>query len=85
MSSSGGGKADTGDLKSPSERSAGSNPALSTMLEEGDPCPIHDCHGRLKYVPDGDCTCFINPPCSACMDSYLACDTCDFSVRNEDR
>ena len=45
--------------------------------EEGDSCP--ECHvGNLVYPPVENCSCHINPPCSACTDRVLVCDKCAF-------
>lgn len=44
--------------------------------EEGDRCP--ECTGTLNYPPAENCSCHINPPCSACTDRLLTCDKCGF-------
>lgn len=45
--------------------------------EEGDRCP--ECrNGHLYYPPVQNCTCHINPPCSACTDRELECDKCGY-------
>lgn len=47
----------------------------SRAYEEGDTCP--ECNeGKLKYGPVENCTCHINPPCSACVDNPLVCNSC---------
>lgn len=46
------------------------------MYDEGD-CP-KECGGKLYIHKDGDCSCHINPPCSACQNSLLACNNCDW-------
>ena len=47
------------------------------FYEEGDKCP--ECKdGRLFYPPVQNCTCHINPPCSACTDRELECDKCGY-------
>ena len=43
--------------------------------EEGDTCPKCNA-GKLKYGPVDNCTCHIFPPCSACVDNPLVCDSC---------
>ncbi|MGI6691177.1 MAG: hypothetical protein ACOX63_10140 [Christensenellales bacterium] len=43
--------------------------------EEGDTCPKCN-EGKLKYGPVENCTCHIFPPCSACVDNPLVCDSC---------
>ena len=45
--------------------------------EEGDKCP-ECCEGILYYPPVQNCTCHINPPCSACTDRQLECDKCGY-------
>ena len=44
--------------------------------EEGDKCPEKDCSGNLVYLPTENCSCHINPPCSACTDKPLTCEKC---------
>jgi hypothetical protein len=47
--------------------------------EEGDRCP--ECgNGKLCYPPVENCTCHINPPCSACTDRNLVCEKCGYEV-----
>lgn len=48
-------------------------------LEEGQNCLNKECKGVYMYVPDGICCCHINPPCNACVDSILVCNSCDVS------
>lgn len=46
--------------------------------EEGDTCP--ECkEGILRYSKAENCSCHINPPCSACTDRKLTCDKCGFA------
>ena len=46
-------------------------------FEEGDRCP--NCiDGTLIYPPVENCSCHINPPCSACTDRTLICDKCKY-------
>lgn len=46
-------------------------------IEEGGRCPTETgCTGVLIYTSDGDCSCHVNPPCSACENSYLTCPEC---------
>lgn len=43
--------------------------------EEGQRCP--QCkEGSLQFTIAGACSCHISPPCQACVDSFLLCDTC---------
>ena len=51
-------------------------------LEEGCNCP--ECkEGILDWVSNGNCSCHINPPCSACVDALLTCDKCGFQEEQE--
>ena len=43
------------------------------QIEEGDSC---SCGGTFEYIPNGECTCHIAPPCSACVNSILKCNKC---------
>ena len=47
-------------------------------LEEGDACPLEDCDGTIIIPPVEGCTCHICPPCSACVNNPLTCDTCGY-------
>lgn len=44
--------------------------------EEGDFCNVLGCGGRLEWAPDGECLCFLHPPCQACEDAKLTCNKC---------
>ncbi|CAH0448215.1 hypothetical protein SM030_00082 [Vibrio phage vB_VpaS_sm030] len=52
-------------------------------LVEGSPCPEIDCEGELEYLPE-NCTCHINPPCSACEYAPLKCGVCGYEHEEED-
>jgi hypothetical protein len=56
--------------------------ANKIILTEGDECP-HSCGGHLDYAEVENCSCHINPPCSACTDRPLVCDTCFYEVEND--
>ena len=44
-------------------------------FEEGDNCT--ECQtGKFYYPPVEQCSCHINPPCSACTDRQLTCNSC---------
>lgn len=43
--------------------------------EEGDKC-AHCEEGRLDFGEVENCSCHINPPCGACTNAPLRCDTC---------
>jgi hypothetical protein len=54
------------------------NKAEEKELSEGDQCP--DCDGKMIYPPVENCRCHIAPPCSACVDNELKCESCGFTV-----
>lgn len=47
-------------------------------LSPDDSCPDEECKGTMKEKPSENCSCHINPPCSACMNAGLVCDKCGF-------
>lgn len=49
------------------------NSPLTKLPDEGDPC---SCGGKLHYDDVVGCSCHINPPCNACVDNPLICDSC---------
>jgi hypothetical protein len=52
--------------------------------EEGDDCP--ECaRGVLEYPKIRGCSCHINPPCSACVDQRLVCDSCGWEEPEPER
>lgn len=57
---------------------------MTFVPEEGGACFIEKCPGKYRFVSDGDCSCHISPPCSACTGAYLQCDTCDHTPEVED-
>jgi hypothetical protein len=48
--------------------------------DEGSPCP-YGCGGTLYYPPVTNCSCHINPPCSACISVKLTCNQCGEEFR----
>lgn len=50
---------------------------MSKELEEGSTCPCCN-DGEMDYARDGECTCFISPPCPSCTDMKLTCDACGY-------
>jgi len=52
-------------------------------LEEGDLCP--GCKGVIHLPPAVDCSCHINPPCSACTSQELVCSLCGMTQEDWDR
>jgi hypothetical protein len=55
----------------------------SSEVDEGDPCPIKGCDGKMYYPPSENCSCFQNAPCGSCMAVVLTCNTCGWE-REED-
>ena len=51
--------------------------------EEGETCIKDDCIGIYEYIKNGQCNCHINPPCAACENSYLICNSCGEMPTNE--
>jgi hypothetical protein len=49
---------------------------IKVGIEEGDICNREGCLGTMEWTKDGECTCHINPPCSACTDGRLTCTKC---------
>lgn len=56
-------------------------PSVLAALDEGDACP--GCGGRLAYIREGDCSCHIAPPCYACVEAPLKCETCGEHANEE--
>ena len=51
--------------------------------EKGDVCP--ECRkGIIDWPPVENCSCHINPPCSACTDRLLACPECGWEDERPD-
>lgn len=51
-------------------------------LEEGDPCPQCEAEGveaKMGYENVENCSCHLNPTCSACVDNPLVCLECGWS------
>lgn len=46
-----------------------------SMIEENGECP-EQCGGRLHYPKAENCSCHILPPCAACTDVRLTCESC---------
>jgi hypothetical protein len=51
---------------------------------EGEACGDAGCDGRLYYAPVKNCTCFIAPPCSKCVNNPLTCPECGREVYREE-
>lgn len=43
---------------------------------EGDKCNRNGCEGILEYTHPANCSCHINPPCSACTSTNFSCPVC---------
>ena len=43
--------------------------------EEGGKCPFCE-KGHLQYEEVEECSCHVSPPCFACVDAILICDSC---------
>lgn len=57
-------------------------------IYEGDTCNRNGCHGIIKTHPVKNCSCHINPPCSACTTPRNYCPVCgweeidDYTVKD---
>ena len=49
-------------------------------MNEDSICP--ECSGSLYYPEVENCSCHINPPCSACTDNPLTCEDCGWEDSN---
>lgn len=59
-----------------------------TGIDEGSTCnrstDKHDhCNGTICIYPVDNCSCHINPPCSACMELRLFCPKCGWEETDE--
>jgi len=52
-------------------------------LEEGDNCPLEGCDGVIILPSVENCSCHINPPCSACVNNKMICATCGYEEEEE--
>jgi hypothetical protein len=52
---------------------------------EGETCRRNGCDGVLvtRMPNEGSCSCHINPPCSYCTSSTIACTKCDWAACND--
>lgn len=53
------------------------------MKEVGQVCGIDGCDGIIKEHEPEDCSCHINPPCSACLSDRRYCPKCDWVGMDE--
>lgn len=52
--------------------------------EEDATCGRDGCNGVLELDMADPCTCFINPPCSSCVDRKLWCPKCSWHEENDE-
>ena len=53
-------------------------------VEEDSVCNRQGCKGIIQLEEPDNCSCHINPPCSACMDVKRYCPVCRISEHDED-
>lgn len=58
------------------ERHLAEREASAPGDEEGARCNRDGCGGTMIVPEVEGCTCFISPPCSACVNNPLTCDEC---------
>jgi len=51
--------------------------------EEGDVCNRDGCKGMIEAAEVENCSCHINPPCSACVDAGFICPDCGWNSEEE--
>jgi len=51
--------------------------------EEGDVCNRNGCKGVIEAAEVENCSCHINPPCSACVNAGFNCPECEWSSEEE--
>ena len=52
-------------------------------MDEGDKCPA--CHeGIMEPDEVENCSCHIDPPCSACVDNLMVCSICGYEEGEAD-
>lgn len=56
---------------------------LRPGTEEGSICSRNGCEGVIQFYRDGECTCFIAPPCGSCVDAYRGCPVCGWDEVND--
>ena len=50
-------------------------------LEEGDICDQPECLGTMENAPVENCSCHSSPPCNACINAGIVCNTCGHEVK----
>jgi hypothetical protein len=58
----------------------GTRPPLGEYYDEGERCNRVGCDGTMEVPPVENCTCFISPPCNACVYNELTCTDCGAQV-----
>jgi hypothetical protein len=58
-------------------------PKLPVGDDEGQTCNRDGCDGSLEYESPENCTCHVNPPCSACTDVSIYCPKCGWGMRDD--
>lgn len=48
--------------------------------KEGETCNRDGCVGTMELDPPVNCSCHIDPPCSACVDPTFTCTECSVTV-----
>ena len=51
--------------------------------EDTDSCPEKNCNGVLEYARESSCSCHIDAPCTACVESVLTCNECGWEEPEE--
>lgn len=54
------------------------HPLVSSGVEEGSVCGRNECKGIIAVHPVVNCSCHLNPPCSACTSPRNYCPVCDW-------
>lgn len=54
---------------------------------DGQACPWNECQGKLEFIEEQaeNCSCHINPPCSACVElqEQLRCSECSWQTADD--
>lgn len=59
-------------------------PKVEPGFVKGEVCGRDGCQGIIEeHEKDGGCTCFINPPCSYCVEPCEFCPECDWQASDE--
>jgi len=55
-----------------------------SQYDEGSKCKFTDCNGTIELEKVENCSCHIDPPCQACIDTRLVCSECGWNPDEED-